>query len=175
MILAFLKNPTAKEAVCTGNHLWGRNGYCFFLLGMSLGLLSSPIIHFSLEEMLFMPMKNTASTATTAPATALSCSVESQKKLPKAAELQKAALWLCLVFQCIAEETLVLESQGQQTPYNVNILFPEHSSYRAELPSNPFKLPVIFQSNAKNCLLICSSVPYLSDVLPSDDLRPCTT
>lgn len=56
-MVVFLKNPTAKEAVCTGNHFWGRNGCCFFLLGMSLGLLSSHYI------MLFMPMKNTASTA----------------------------------------------------------------------------------------------------------------
>lgn len=100
MILVFLKNPTPKEAVCTENHFWRRNGYCFFLLGMTLGLLSSHyIIYFSLEEMPFIPMKNTSSTATTAPTTALSFSVESQKKLQKAAELQKADLWLCLVFQ----------------------------------------------------------------------------
>lgn len=100
MILVLLKNPTPKEAVSTQNHFWGRNGSCFFLLGMRLGLLSSHyIIHFSLEEMLFMPMKNTSATATTAPSTVLSFSVESKKKLQKAAELQKTALGICLVFQ----------------------------------------------------------------------------
>lgn len=139
MILAFLKNPTAKEAVCTGNHFWGRNGYCFFLLGTSLGLLSSHyIIHFILEEMLFMPMKNTASTATTAPATALSFSAESQNKLQKAAELQKAALWLCLVFQCIAEETW-----GTGEPRATNPLWCESFVPRTQLIQNWASLQLI--------------------------------